>query len=146
MTMIKKIILLLVVFFALLFFVGCHLDIKSNVDYPAGVFQETLKKIDKIHAQDPGRKGKVTNLNFLVYEGKDRKLISLSIPIEITKMAIKESDFGENGELKKYSEKIKDVDIDFDKLKDLDRLGPGLLVEVEVEEDKGKVHVLIWLD
>jgi hypothetical protein len=146
MIMIKRIILLLVVFFALLFFVGCHLDIKSDVDYPAGVFQETLKKIDKIHSQDPGRKGKVTNLNFLVYDGNDRKLISFSIPMEITKMAIKESGFGENGELKKYSEKIKDVEIDYDKLKDLDRLGPGLLVEVEVEEDKGKVHVLIWLD
>jgi hypothetical protein len=144
--MIKKIILLLVVFFTLLFFAGCHLDIKNNVDYPAGVFQETLKKIDKIHSQDPNRKGKVASLNFLVYDGEDRKLISFSIPMEITKMAIKESDFGETGELKKFSEKIKDVDIDFDKLKDLDRLGPGLLAEIEVEEDKGKVHVLIWLD
>jgi hypothetical protein len=144
--MIKKLVLLTVVFLIMLFFAGCHLDIRKNVDYPAGLFKDTMKKIEAIQAKDPGRKGKVANLNFLVYDGEDRQLISLSIPIEITKMAIKESEFGENGDLKKYSEKIKDVDIDFDKLKDLDRLGPGLLVEVEVKEEKGNVHVLVWLD
>lgn len=28
----------------------------------------------------------------------------------------------------------------------LDRMGPGLLLETEVDEDNHKVHALIWLD
>ena len=46
--------------------------------------------------------------------------------------------------MKKYTKKIGGIklkNMDF-----LDRLGPGLLLETEVEEDNDKVHALIWLD
>ena len=145
--MIKKIVLLIFVLLVTFFLTGCfNLDIQQDVDYPAGRFQQTLKKIDRIHAQFPGRKGKVTNMNFLIYNGDERMLVSFSVPIETTKQILNAADLGEKGKLEKYTKAIKDIDIDLEKLKDFERIGPGLLVEAQVMENDDEVHVLIWLD
>ncbi|UCH94369.1 MAG: hypothetical protein JSV88_29435 [Candidatus Aminicenantes bacterium] len=141
--MIKKIVLLVFVLLVFVFFIGCHLDIKSDVDYPADLFKQTLKKIETIHAKDPGRKGPVTNLNILVYEGEDRQLISFSVPTATAKEVIKGVDLGKE-EIKKYTKKIGDFELE--KLGLLDRMGPGLILEAEVDEGNDMVHALIWLD
>ena len=123
---------------------GCLIDIKSDMDYPAGLFKQTLKKIETLHAKDPARKGTVSNLNILVYDGDDRQLITLSFPITTASETLKGIDFENDESMKKYSKKIGGIklkNMDF-----LDRMGPGLLLETEVEEDNHKVHVLIWLD
>jgi hypothetical protein len=127
-----------------LLFTGCLIDIKSDVDYPAGLFKQTLKKIETLHAKDPGRKGTVSNLNILVYDGDDRQLITLSFPITTASETLKEIDFENDKEMKKYTKKI--GCIKFKNMDFLDRMGPGLLLETEVEEDNEKVHALIWLD
>jgi hypothetical protein len=142
--MIKKYVLLVFVLMIVLLFTGCLIDIKSDVDYPAGLFKQTLKKIETLHANNPGRKGTVSNLNILVYDGDDRQLITLSLPITAASETLKGIDFENHESMKKYSKKIGGIklkNMDF-----LDRMGPGLLLETEVEEDNHKVHALIWLD
>ena len=142
--MLKRSILLLFVMILLVFYSGCiNLTIKVDVDYPGKLFTQTQKKIAKIHKADPRRKGEVSNLNVLVYAGDERKLISFSIPkttIETTTAA----DFLKEFDKKGLSDKVGQVDLE--KLKDLDRIGPGLIIEVEVDEKDGFVHVLVWLD
>jgi hypothetical protein len=142
--MIKKYVLLVFILMVVLLLTGCLIDIKSDVDYPAGLFKQTLKKIEALHAKDPGRKGNVSNLNILVYDGDDRQLIKLSFPITTVSETLKEIDFENDESMKKYSKKIGGIklkNMDF-----LDRMGPGLLLETEVEEENHKVHALIWLD
>jgi hypothetical protein len=132
----------------IIFLSGCHLDIQEDVDYPADLFRQTMKKIQTLQAKDPGRKGLVSNLNILVYVSDDRELISLSFPTAAAKEALKNVSSLENldqGEkLGKYVKKLDNVK--WEKLELLDRLGPGLLVEVEVDEEKDYIHALIWLD
>lgn len=146
--MIKKYVLLIFVLMMLLFVTGCFLDIKEDVDYPAGLFKQTHEKIRTIHAKDPGRKGPVSNLNLLVYIGEERKSVHLSVPITSVKDAAKGisnlENLDEKGEIGKFTKKIGGIKPD--KLEILDRLGPGLVMQVEVEEGKDKVYALIWLD
>jgi hypothetical protein len=142
--MIKKYVLLVFILMMVLLLTGCLIDIKSDVDYSAGLFKQTLKKIEAIHAKDPGRKGTVSNLNILVYVGDDRQLIMLSLPITAASETLKGIDFENEKSIKKYTKKIGGIklkNMDF-----LDRMGPGLLLETEVNEDNDKVHALIWLD
>lgn len=140
--MLKKVILLLFILFMLLFYSGCmNLMIKTDVDYPAGLFSSTMKKIEKIHAKDPHRKGTVSNLNFLVYVGDERKLISFSVPKGILQKTM-ECDFAKELDIEDVSKRVGRVN--WKKLKSIDQLGPGLILEAEVEEDD--VHLLIWLD
>jgi hypothetical protein len=142
--MIRKYVLLVFILMLVLLFTGCLIDIKSDVDYPAGLFKQTLKKIETLHAKAPGRKGTVSNLNILVYDGDDRQLITLSFPITTASETLKGIDFENDESMKKYSKKIGGIklkNMDF-----LDRMGPGLLLETQVEEDNHKVHALIWLD
>jgi len=140
--MLKRVILLIFVMFVLLFNNACmNLRIDVDVDYPAELFTATMKKIDKIHAANPLRKGTVSNLNVLVYAGDERKLISFSLPKDTVQKGL-DGEYGEKVDLKEVTKKVGQVD--WKKLKDLDRLGPGLILEAEVEEDG--VHLLIWLD
>lgn len=129
----------------LIFYNGCmNLKIEADVDYPADLFAEAKKKIDRIHATAPDKRGVPSQLNVLVYDGEDRQLVSFSVPQPLVQQALEKSDIGKNEQLQEYSKKI--GHINWEKMKNLDRLGPGLILEVEVSEGKGKVHVLIWLD
>ena len=141
--MIKKMILIVFLLAALLFLTNCtNLLIETDVDYPSGRFEDAMKKIQALHAKDPLRKGPVNQLNLLVYAGDERKLVQFSIKKEVAKTALNEAGSIAADEIKKYTEKCKDVNLE--KFKDLDRLGPGLLAEIKVDDEK--THVLIWLD
>jgi hypothetical protein len=130
------------VMFMLLFNNACmNLRIDVDVDYPAELFSATMKKIDRIHAADPLRKGTVSNLNVLVYVGDERKLVSFSLPKETVQKGL-DGEFAGEVDMKEVTKKVGQVD--WKKLKNLDRLGPGLILQAEVEEDD--VHLLIWLD
>jgi hypothetical protein len=144
----KKYGLVVFVLFMFVFLTGCHVDIKNDTDYPADLFKQTLGKIQAIQAKDPGRKGPVANLNLLVYAGDDRELISLSVPITTAKEVLKGvsnlENLGQGEKLEKYTKQLGGLKLE--KLGFLDRMGPGLLLEAEVNEKNDFVHVLIWLD
>ncbi len=140
----KQILILAMVLVAFLFMAGCkNMLLEFDVDYPTERFAETLKKIDRIHTLDPHRKGKVNQLNFLIYVGEERKLIAFSVPIETLQKTLS-GDNAKNLEIDEVTEKVGPVK--WEKFKKLENLGPGLLLEAIVEEQKGKVHLLIWFD
>jgi hypothetical protein len=141
--MIKKMAFIIFLLAALLFLTNCtNLLIETDVDYPSARFEDAAKKIQALHAKDPLRKGPVNQLNFLVYAGDERKLVQFSIKKEMAKTALSEAGNIAADEIKKYTEKCKDVNLE--KFKDFDRLGPGLLAEIKVDDEN--THVLIWLD
>lgn len=139
--MIKRLVMIVIAMLAMLMLTGCFFEIKDDVDYPEGRFQRTLAKIERLQA----RGGEVDSIHILVYDGEERKLVALNLPASWAKDAMSESmdEMAKEKDLDKYTGA---AGFDLRKLKDLDRIGPGLLVEVEVEEEDGKVHVLIWLD
>lgn len=129
---------------AVLMLGGCfNLDIREDVDFPGDLFKETMTKINSIHARYPDRKGPVNNLNFLIYNGEDRQLIRFSVPKALmqTISHYAKDELKNEKMMKKYGGAAHSFDLE--KL-DMDALGPGLLIEIEVAEDN--VHVLIWLD
>ena len=141
--MIKKIVFLIFILIALLLLTGCmNLLIETDVDYPDGLFKKTMKKIEALHAKDPHRKGNISKLNVLIYDGEDRQLVRFSIKKGLAEIALKNNDITDDDDIKKYSKKY--AHLDLENIKDLDRLGPGLLMEIEVTEEN--THVLIWLD
>ena len=141
--MIKRIFLIVFMLIVLLFLAGCmNLLIETDVDYPDALFKKTMKKIEAIHAKDPHREGSVSKLNVLVYDGDDRQLVRFSVKKGLAEMALKNGDITDDDNVKKYSKKY--ANLSLENIKNLDRLGPGLLVEIEVVEDN--THVLIWLD
>ncbi|MCP5104881.1 MAG: hypothetical protein GY950_15955 [bacterium] len=141
--MMKKIALILFMLLSLLIATGCtDILIETDVDYPTGLFKDAMKKINAIQAKDPQRKGKVSRLNLLVYIGEDRDVFRFSVKTDTAEQFIKNTGGSDNKEIKKYAGKFKDVDLD--KFKDLDRLGPGLVTEIKVKDDN--IHLLVWLD
>jgi hypothetical protein len=141
--MIKRFFLIVFMLIVLLFLAGCmNLLIETDVDYPTDLFKKTMKKIEAIHEKDPHRKGSVSKLNVLVYDGEDRQLVRFSVKKGLAEMALKNGDITDDDDVKKYSKKY--ANLSLENIKNLDRLGPGLLIEIEVVEEN--THVLIWLD
>ena len=141
--MIKRLILLFVIFFILFFISGCiGLQIQFDVDYPVELFSRSMEKIQMIHQKDPYRRGEVEGINFLVYDGKERKFISFSVPAKMAEKAFDKTKSIGNSDFKRYSMDFGDIDLN--NLGDLNRIGPGLLVLIE--DLKENTHVLIWLD
>jgi len=150
--MVKKMSLVSMALLLMLTLGGCF-EIKKDVDYPQDLFDQTLAKIEQIQRLDPQRTGPVSRLNILIYVGEDRQMISLTVPsstLESILNLVQNTDqAGEiKNEIKKEMDKYGNVleDIDLQKIKDLPRLGPGLLLEIQVEEKGEFVHVLIWMD
>ncbi len=134
---IKKIGSVMLAVFAVISLTGCFgVSIKSDVDYPAKLFQAKMAKIKAIQAKDPGRKGPVSKFKMLVYVEDERKLVSISIPKKLAGLI---SEIAEDAHEDKYVKKYA-KDFDLEKFSDLEQYGPGLLAEIEVNDDE-KVHV-----
>jgi len=140
--MVKKFALILFVIIIMLFNNGCfNMTIQSDVDFPAGKFKSAWNKIEKLHAKPAHQRGKISQLNLMVYTGDERQFVSFSVPRSLLETILEEGDISDRKDIKKYSG---DIGINWDAVKNLDKLKPGLLMEVEVSEDD--VHILIWLD
>lgn len=141
--MMKRLFVIVITLILLLLTTGCFdLQIKSDVDYPAGVFEKAWNQIESIHQAFPKRQGNVSKLCILVYEGDDRQLIRFSVPYSWMKWGLEHADNEHHSHANKHTEKY--LDFDLESIKDLDRLGPGLLVEVN-DADSG-THVLVWME
>ena len=127
----------------LLLLMGCmNMRLEVDIDYPRHRFKETTKKIDRIHKQDPARTGRVSNFNLLLYDGGDRKLIGLTVPLKVVEKSLKAYDDSEYQKFQRYSRKYLRTPVQ--EIRDLHQLGPGLLAEIEVVQDN--THILIWLN
>lgn len=116
---------------------GCmSLHLRDNVNYPEQTFERAEKKIEDLHAKDPQRRGKIHKLNLLVYDGENRELVKLSIRKWLAQLILKiavKDDMEDNV----TNAILKDI-------KNLKKIGPGLLVEVK--EEKENSHILMWID
>lgn len=123
------------------FLSGCFtVRVIRNVKDPDRYFSSAYKRIDYIHKKRPNREGKANSIRVLVYEASEHQIVKVSAPFWLVNtcmdIGIKAADEEEGFEFDES------YDFDWRDIKDLEKLGPGLLVEIEDEESK----VLIWLD
>lgn len=121
-----------------LFLSACFLvKIKKGVDDPSSYFRKAYRQIERIHREDPDREGSPRRIHILVYDGSSRELIRVTTALWLVNWCL---DVGA-----KHAEWDGEFDEEFEfdwrAIKDFHQLGPGLLVEVEAEEEQ----VLIWL-
>lgn len=140
----KTFVLVMMIVMSFLIFNACTFDIKENITDPTPQFKDAMAKIKTIQAKDPMRKGKVNNLNLLVYVGEEKQLITLSIPVDAAKTFMENPNInlGDEKKDKTFSKAMKDVDLK--NFKNLEKMGPGLITDIQVSDDN--VHVLGWLD
>lgn len=120
---------------------GCFaVRIKHNVKNPEGYFKRAYARIDQIHRRYPDRKGRVHEINLLIYEASGRELIEINAPLWLVNkaknIAIRA---GEDEDEFDYEDRY---DFDWRTMTDLRDVGPGLLVEIEDEHNK----ILIWIE
>lgn len=105
---------------------------------PGARFVRASREIARLQSENPGRLGRAREICFLVHE-RGGQLVEVRTSLALFQAALGlAADIGNEG-----------GDFDFEgryglawrELKDLGRFGPGLLIEVEDEEDR----VLIWL-
>jgi len=119
---------------------GCLVQIEHVRD-PRPQFEAARREAERLQ----GRRGPAHELNVLVYDAREQKLVRVSVPMWLARKIESRVDWD------------KDVDLDWkdgDKervrkslrrhvnLKEIERAGLGVLVEVE--EDDGE-QVLVWL-
>lgn len=117
---------------------GCLVQIEHIRD-PRPHFEAARREAARLQ----GRRGPAKELNLLVYDASEQKLVRVSIPMWLARKIESRVDWD------------KDVDFDWDdkervgrsvrrhvNLKEIDKAGLGLLVEVD--EDDGE-QVLVWL-
>ena len=119
---------------------GCFtVRIIKNVENPDRYFDLAYAKIEKIHERHPNREGRSRRINVLIYKEQEHELVKISAPFWFVNtcmdIGIKNSDDESFDIEERY-------DIDWRDIKELEQIGPGLLVEIDDEESK----VLIWLD
>ena len=104
-------------------------------------FDKAYKQIDRIERNNPDRRGRAHELCLLIHEGSEDQIVRLSVPIWLVNFGIKVGMKAVEHEHR--SDKWKDrYEFDWRAIRDLGRIGPGLLVAVDEERDK----VLIWLE
>ena len=140
MKKIRKNIPFVAIFFLALFLSACfNIRVIENVGDPDRHFQKAYHQIEEIHQSYPDREGRPHVIHIMIYERSERKIVKVATPLWVIdgcldwgmEMAERESDFD-------FGERY---DFDLRCIRDLGRIGPGLIVEVEDEENK----VLIWL-
>ncbi len=125
-----------------LFVSACfNLQIIKNVKKPDRYFKKANREIEKIHRNTPDREGRPRKIHILIYEGSDRDLIQVSVPLWLVNRCM---DIGagidENDNEFDFEDRF---DFDWKGLKNLGQVGPGLLVDVNDIEDE--TRILIWL-
>ncbi|UCC39148.1 MAG: hypothetical protein JSV96_15290 [Candidatus Aminicenantes bacterium] len=126
--------------FLVLFLSACfNVRIIENVKSPDRYFKKAYGQIEEIHRRYPDRERRPDTIQILIYEEKENKIVKVSTPIWLANGCL---DLGmwaaeKEGEINFEGR----YDFDWSDIRDLSRIGSGLLVEIEDEKNK----VLIWL-
>ena len=125
---------------ALVLLVGCFaVRIKENVRDPQPYFEIAYERIQRIHRDDPQRKGHAGEVRLLIYDLKDRDLIRIEAPFWLVNMSMNIERKAHDPEDYHFED---DYEFDWRKLQELKEVGPGLLGEVE---DEG-TWMLVWIE
>ncbi len=121
-------------------FVACPELSVSHVDgFPHKAFRAAEKQIASIADAHPHRSGEAKEIHILVFDGGDGDLVRVTMPLAVVEWGV---------DIAKANVDADDLDGQLNPLEhmspqDLRKLGPGLLVQVDDEEEDS--HVLIWL-
>jgi len=119
---------------------GCFtVRIIKNVENPDRYFDKAYAKIEKIHERHPDRQGRSRRIHLLIYKEQERELVRISAPFWLVNSCM---DIGIMDSGDESFDRDERYDIDWRDIKELEQIGPGLLVEIEDEQN----NVLIWLD
>ena len=114
--------------------------IRRDVGDPDIYFDRAFREIDRIHRENPGRRGPAHKIHVLVYDSSDLELVQVTAPFWLVDKCM---DLGEEpDEWDEEAELGERYDFDWRGLEELHEIGPGLLVEIEDEEAK----ILIWIE
>jgi len=111
---------------------ACLVDVEK-VSNPGPAFAKARREA----AQAARQGGRADSLNVLAYDPEDQELVRVSVPMWLVrKMDCDDSDLdlGDDKTRRKLERHLR--------LEDIQKAGPGLLVEVEEE---GGEQVLVWL-
>lgn len=141
---IRKRIHLLALMIIPLFFIACPtIHISHHDQFPAEQFEAARTRIAVLQAANPDRDREAIELRMLVYDGNGGELVQIHMPLAIVEWGMDMSK--ETIELDPDSSWEEELNpIAHMRPEDLRKLGPGLLVQVDEEEDN--THVLIWLE
>jgi hypothetical protein len=143
MAMVKKTLFALVLLVAALVCNGCfNVHVKEDVDFPGGLFAAAWEKLAVMEKHNPDRIGRSAKMHVLVYDGKCRELVRVTLPMWMAKMAEKNKKRSSRAPAQDVAGRY--VDFDLSDLGDISRMGPGLLVQVE--DMRENTHVLVWLE
>jgi hypothetical protein len=125
-----------------LFLSAClKVQVIDHARNPQAYFDKAYKQIERLERDRPDRKGKAHELVLLIHEGSEDQIVRVSVPIWLVNFGVKVG--MKAAEHDRHSNKWEDrYEFEWRAIKDLGRLGPGLLVSIDEERDK----VLIWLE
>ncbi len=129
----------LLILIALTFTACPQLDISHVEGFPNEAFQAANEQIASITHANPRRKGEASEIHLLVYDGEDRDLVRIAMPLTMVEWGM---------DIARVNVNSDDLEGSLNPLEhmspqDLRKLGPGLLVRVDGENEDS--HVLIWL-
>lgn len=131
---------------------GCLIQVDQCTNADAA-FREARAEAQRV----AGRSGRARQVNVLVFDPGDEKLVRIQVPMWLAKKVYRTAEGPEKEKGRARPPMDGDgIEIDFDdserdvarhlrrrvRLEDLEKAGPGILVEVE--EDDGE-QVLVWL-
>jgi hypothetical protein len=112
---------------------GCFVHV-DHVSDPRAAFSKARAEVEGLQ----GRSGRPHELNVLAFDHDDRELVRVSVPLWLVHKIDKgEIDFDDHG----HDDTARIVKRHV-RLKDLEKAGIGILVEVEEEDGD---QVLVWL-
>jgi hypothetical protein len=140
-TMPQSVKIAAIAFLPLLLCACLRVQVIHHARDPQAYIDRAYKQIDRLERDHPNRIGRAHELVLLIHEDSEDQIVRLSVPIWLVNFGIKVG--MKAAEHEHRSNKWKDrYEFDWRALKDLGRIGPGLLVAVDDERDK----ILIWLE
>jgi len=116
--------------------VGCFVEV-HHVSDPRAAFDQARAEAERYR----GRPGPGRELNVLAYDGHEGELVRVSLPLWLLRKLDRE---GGEGELDVERARLRDrLRRHHLRLSDIEKAGPGVLLEVE--EEQGGDQVLVWL-
>ena len=136
----KRKVQIIVIVLVPLFLSACLcIKIAENVKNPSPYFKRAYRQIEEIQRHYPNREGRPHHIHLLIYDGSDRDVIEITAPLWLVNGCI---DLGMSvAERENEFDFEERYDFDWEAIRDLGQIGPGLLVEVDDEDGR----VLIWL-
>jgi hypothetical protein len=125
-----------------LFLCACFkVQVIGHARDPEAYFDKAYRQIDRLERDHPNRKGRAHELVLLIHEDSEDQIVKVSVPIWLVNFGIKVG--MKAAEHDRHSNKWEDrYELEWRAIKDLGRLGPGLLVSI----DEGRDRILIWLE